>query len=125
MRLLSHNVLRNTAKGVVDGYPLKIEAAQIDVRDTEPDLTFIRHLLPTISFPVLRSAAEDLGLDAAAFPASYSTTLGEDEAFLRALHKALFDVHVLEGSLVCPESGRRFSIRGGIPDMMLTDEELS
>ena len=95
------------------------------VRDTEPDLTFIRHLLPTISFPGLRSAAEDLGLDAAAFPASYSTTLGEDEAFLRALHKALFDVHVLEGSLVCPESGRRFSIRGGIPDMMLTDEELS
>ncbi|TFJ88014.1 hypothetical protein NSK_000368 [Nannochloropsis salina CCMP1776] len=125
MRLLSHNVLRNTAKGVVDGYPLKIEAAEIDVRDTEPDLTFIRHLLPTISFSGLRSAAEDLGLDAAAFPASYSTTLGEDEAFLRALHKALFDVRVLEGSLVCPESGRRFSIRGGIPDMMLTDEELS
>lgn len=31
MRLLCHNVLRNTAKGVVDGYPLKIEAAQIDV----------------------------------------------------------------------------------------------
>jgi hypothetical protein len=32
MRLLSHNVLRNTAKGVVEGFPLKIEAQQIDVR---------------------------------------------------------------------------------------------
>lgn len=32
MRLLSHNVLRNTAKGVVEGFPLKIEAQQIEVR---------------------------------------------------------------------------------------------
>ena len=32
MRLLSHNVLRNVAKDVVEGFPLKIEATKVDVR---------------------------------------------------------------------------------------------
>lgn len=31
MRLLSHNVLRNTAKDVIEGFPLKIEATKVDV----------------------------------------------------------------------------------------------
>lgn len=31
MRLLSHNVLRNAAKDVVEGFPLKIEATEVDV----------------------------------------------------------------------------------------------
>lgn len=124
MRLLSHNVLRNTAKGVVEGFPLKIEAQQIEVRDTEPDLPFMRHLLPTLSFPCLRSAAKDLGLDVAAFPESLTEALAQDEEFLKALHKTLFDVHVLEGALICPETGRRFSIVGGVVDMMMKDEEV-
>lgn len=44
---------------------------------------------------------------------------------LQALHKMLFDVHVMEGALVCPETGRRFGVKGGVVDMMMTDEELS
>lgn len=31
MRLLTHNVLRNTAKDATEGFPLKIEAAKVDV----------------------------------------------------------------------------------------------
>jgi len=96
----------------------------IQVRDTEPDLPFMRHLLPTLSFSGLRSAAEDLGLDVAAFPEALTEALAQDEEFLKALHKTLFDVHVLEGSLVCPETGRRFAITRGVADMMMTDEEL-
>jgi len=84
----------------------------------------MRHLLPTLSFSGLRSAAEDLGLDVAAFPEALTEALAQDEEFLKALHKTLFDVHVLEGSLVCPETGRRFAITGGVVDMMMTDEEL-
>jgi len=30
----------------------------------------------------------------------------------------LKDVHVTKGTLVCPESGRKFSIENGVPDMM-------
>lgn len=31
MRLLSHNVLRNNAKGVVNGFPLQLEATKVEV----------------------------------------------------------------------------------------------
>lgn len=31
MRLLSHNMLRNTAKDAIEGFPLKIEATEVDV----------------------------------------------------------------------------------------------
>ena len=33
MRLLSHNVLRNTATGVIEGFPLKIEVTRLEVRE--------------------------------------------------------------------------------------------
>ena len=42
---------------------------------------------------------------------------------MRALHHVLFDVHILEGELVCVESGQVFPIEEGRPNMML-DEDL-
>jgi multifunctional methyltransferase subunit TRM112 len=47
-----------------------------------------------------------------------------DEAFLRALHHALFNINIVEGAFVCPESGRRFPIEGGIPNMVLNEDEV-
>lgn len=32
-------------------------------------------------------------------------------------------VEVLEGSLQCPDSGRRFPISKGVPNMLLTEDE--
>lgn len=49
--------------------------------------------------------------------------LRADETFLRALHHVLFDVHVVEGDLVCVESGQVFPIEEGRPNMMI-DESL-
>ena len=36
----------------------------------------------------------------------------------------LFEVEVMEGALVCPETGREFPITRGIPNMLLTEEEV-
>ena len=47
-----------------------------------------------------------------------------DDAFLRAFHHALLEVHVQEGYLVCPDSGRRFPITKGIPNMLLNEDEV-
>ncbi|KAJ8610823.1 hypothetical protein CTAYLR_006467 [Chrysophaeum taylorii] len=44
-----------------------------------------------------------------------------DDAFLRALHHVLFDVHVIEGQLVCEETGQVFPIEEGRPNMMLAE----
>jgi uncharacterized protein YbaR (Trm112 family) len=32
-------------------------------------------------------------------------------------------LHVEEGQLICPESGRRFPIQKGIPNMLLNEDE--
>ncbi|NXS87398.1 TR112 protein, partial [Erpornis zantholeuca] len=46
-----------------------------------------------------------------------------DEEFLRRLHHVLLEVEVLEGALQCPDSGRRFPISKGVPNMLLTEDE--
>jgi len=33
-------------------------------------------------------------------------------------------VEVEEGSLVCPESGKKFPIKNGIPNMLLNEDEV-
>jgi multifunctional methyltransferase subunit TRM112 len=43
---------------------------------------------------------------------------------ISTLHRILFDVHVIEGELICPDTKRQFHIREGIPNMILHEDEL-
>ena len=83
------------------------------------DREFLVHLLPTLEWPSLRDAARAVGVT---LPDALDDALKTDEAFLRALHHILFDVHVVEGSLRCVESGQVFPISDGRPNMMLPEE---
>jgi len=47
-----------------------------------------------------------------------------DEELIGNLHRVLFDVHVVMGNLVCPDTGRKFPIKEGIPNMILHEDEL-
>ena len=47
-----------------------------------------------------------------------------NEATLKALHFFLFDVHVLDGMLQCPDTKRKFPIKDGIPNMILHEDEV-
>ena len=49
--------------------------------------------------------------------------LHSDEDFLRTFHHILLEVQVEEGALVCPETGRRFPISKGIPNLLLNEDE--
>lgn len=49
---------------------------------------------------------------------------GEDEEFFRKLHHILLQVEIIEGSLECPETGRKFPISNGIPNMLLNEDEV-
>lgn len=53
-----------------------------------------------------------------------SENCGEDERLLADLHRVLFDIHVQEGSLVCPDTGRKFPVKQGIPNMVLHEDEI-
>jgi len=36
----------------------------------------------------------------------------------------LFQVEITEGELICPESQRKFTIKNGIPNMLLNEDEV-
>ena len=47
----------------------------------------------------------------------------QNEEILKKLHKILLEVEIIEGELVCPETGRKFPITNGIPNMLINDDE--
>jgi multifunctional methyltransferase subunit TRM112 len=49
---------------------------------------------------------------------------GDDEEFLKNLHHILLEVELIEGNLVCPETGRKFPVSNGIPNMLLNEDEV-
>ena len=128
MRLITHNMLRCNARGVTNGYPLLIEAETVTVVESDFDAATVRSLLKKLNFSALKAAAVNLSmaeeLAAAGDEASPSEEVLADEAFLRAAHRLLFEMHVIEGFLVCPESGRRFPVKDGIPNMLLHEDEM-
>ena len=47
-----------------------------------------------------------------------------NEDLLKKLHNVLLELEVIEGELVCPETGRKFQISNGIPNMLVNDDEV-
>ena len=50
--------------------------------------------------------------------------LQNDEEFLRHFHHALLELILEEGALVCPETGRRFPVHKGVPNLLLHEDEV-
>ena len=48
----------------------------------------------------------------------------EDDDFLRKFHRALLELVLQEGALICPETGRRFPVQKGIPNLLLNEDEV-
>jgi multifunctional methyltransferase subunit TRM112 len=48
----------------------------------------------------------------------------DDEEQMKKVHHALLEVHIITGYLVCTETGRKFPIHAGIPNMLLNQDEL-
>jgi multifunctional methyltransferase subunit TRM112 len=125
MRLITHNMLQCNAKGVTNGYPLRIECSKSEVIESDFNEEVSRAMLAKIDWSCLKSAIQDLalplleGMDQA--PAAISEI---DTETLKVLHHVLFEVHVIEGELVCPESGRKFPVQDGIPNMLLHEDEV-
>lgn len=121
MKLLTHNMLACHIKGHTENLPFRIEATETQEVDADYDPSFLRHIFPRIEWPTLREAAQVLG--AGGLPEAVEPAMLEDEDFLRAFHHALLEVQLLEGALVCPETGRRFLVSKGIPNLLLNEDE--
>lgn len=75
-----------------------------------------------VDYPALKQAAKQLGVSG--LPDTLSEELLEDPDVMQKLHHCLLEVHLEEGALICPESGRRFPVSQGIPNMLLNEDEV-
>lgn len=117
MKILTHNSLKCPAKEVANGFPLLLEIEEMEINEVECNLDFIKSIIPSLDWAGINIASKAVGLDT--MPTSFETALLDDENFLIAMHNLLFNINVLSGTLICPESGRRFPVEGGIADMRL------
>jgi multifunctional methyltransferase subunit TRM112 len=94
----------------------------------------ITKLLSRVNWECLHKAAADMKIDNPLNETMITFTTAKegagepdyknDEAFLRYIHHLLFEVHLLDGFLVCPQSGRKFPVKDGIPNMLLHEDEI-
>lgn len=111
-------------KGVENGFPLKIKAEEVEVIESDFNADFIQKMLVKLDYCAFLEAAKTLNV-AEGLPEEYNVeTHANDEEVLRKVHHALLDVHVKKGLLICPESGREFTIQAGIPNMLLREDEV-
>jgi len=93
------------------------------ILDVEFNAEMVTRLLPKIDWAVLRTAAESAG-HPVDLPEQPVQDYENDEEFLRKAHHALFQIDIINGTLECPESGRKFPITDGIPNMLLNEDEV-
>jgi len=57
-------------------------------------------------------------------PTATEVMIDQDGAFAQKFHHALLEIHLEEGALICPETGRRFEVKAGVPNMKLNEDEV-
>lgn len=43
---------------------------------------------------------------------------------MKKAHHVLLEIEIIDGELICPETGRKFPINNGIPNMLLNEAEV-
>ncbi|KAI2494117.1 tRNA methyltransferase-like protein [Fragilaria crotonensis] len=133
MRLLTHNFLQSNVRGTENGYPLIIEAEVVVLEESPLDTALLLKLLPKLDYSVILGAVAQLSasttctLDLPELPSTLvldGDELQKDTQLLTNLHTVLMDVHLVDGNLICPDTGRKFPVKEGIPNMILHEDEV-
>ena len=122
VKLITHNFLSSPVRGCKNPYPLRIRADEVEHDASEFDRELTVRMIPRIDYGALLGACEAVGHEG--LPLQPPLNPEADEAFLRALHHALFNIEIVAGAFICAESGREFKIEGGIPNMVLDEDEV-
>ncbi|KDO24384.1 hypothetical protein SPRG_10462 [Saprolegnia parasitica CBS 223.65] len=138
MRLLTHNMLTCNIKACVAtaridpnappaNFPLRIDAAEngIAVSETQYSKDFMRHIFKSIDWRGLCTTVQQLNHpELPSLPTTLPANYEDDEDLLRAVHHIIFGAEIIEGELVCNNCGRSYPISGGVPNMLLEEDEM-
>ncbi|KAH9617746.1 hypothetical protein KSS87_011505 [Heliosperma pusillum] len=122
MRLLTHNMLSSNIKGVINGFPLKIEAGNVVEKQVDLNIDFLNNIFSKIEWKAFVEAAKSLGYSE--LPEDVDPSELDNQDFTGKFHHALLELHLEEGALICPETGRKFPVTKGIPNMLLHEDEV-
>ncbi|KAI3435210.1 uncharacterized protein J3R85_006316 [Psidium guajava] len=122
MRLLTHNMLSSNIKGVTNGFPLGIVVEKVIEKPVEMNPDFLKNMFAKIEWKALADASRSMGY--AELPDQADSSMLDSVEFLQRFHHALLELHLEEGALVCPETGRKFPVNKGIPNMLLHEDEV-
>ncbi|KAL9709083.1 hypothetical protein Ac2012v2_007896 [Leucoagaricus gongylophorus] len=125
VRLVTHNLLACHAKDCnANNFPLIFQNVRLEIREAEFNSDFIKTFLPKIEWNSLVKTARELG--DTSLPDEQPGQPGMiDDEFLKNLHHVLFELHVVEGAMACPNCKHVYPISDGIPNMLLTEHEIS
>ncbi|XP_046836257.1 multifunctional methyltransferase subunit TRM112-like protein isoform X1 [Vespa crabro] len=98
-------------------------AKDIKVSEVDFNSEFIARIIPKLDWITLWKAAESIG-HVGELPQNLIEDYEKNEDFLKKVHHVLLEVEVINGDLLCPESGRKFPINDGIPNMLLNEDEV-
>ncbi|KAA8538087.1 hypothetical protein F0562_027695 [Nyssa sinensis] len=121
MRLLTHNMLSSNIKGVTNGFPLRIEVEKVVEKQVDFNADFLKNMFLKLEWMALVGASQTMGYDE--LPQEAEPSMLDSDHFLKRLHHALLELHLEEGALICPETGLRFLVNKGIPNMLLHEDE--
>ncbi|GFQ02437.1 multifunctional methyltransferase subunit trm112-like protein at1g78190 [Phtheirospermum japonicum] len=122
MRLLTHNMLSSNIRGVTNGFPLLIEVEKVVQKEVDFNADFLRNMFAKVEWKALVDASRTLGYSE--LPEEAESSMLDSAEFLRKFHHALVELHLEEGALVCPETGRKFPVNKGIPNLLLHEDEV-
>ncbi|XP_074028285.1 multifunctional methyltransferase subunit TRM112-like protein [Leptinotarsa decemlineata] len=120
-----HNILfiGMCMKGVSVGYPLGLNASDVRVSEVDFNPEFVAKMIPKLDWSVLYNAAESIG-QLEDLPKELISNYENNPEFLKKVHHVLLEVDIINGELICPETGRKFPINNGIPNMLLNEDEV-
>nr|CAG4644495.1 EOG090X0LTV [Lepidurus arcticus] len=124
MKLLTHNFLTSRCiKGVSVGYPLQIIANDLKNLEVEFNPEFVARMIPKVEWSALCQAAQNVGKHED-LPETVPENYDVNEEFLKKAHHVMLEIEVINGELICPETGRKFQITDGIPNMLVNEDEV-
>ncbi|XP_032222900.1 multifunctional methyltransferase subunit TRM112-like protein isoform X1 [Nematostella vectensis] len=107
MRLLTHNMLKSHVKGVKNGFPLAIEAQDVQVCEVDFNPEFISRMIPKLEWEALVQAAQQIG-HGQDLPTQLAEGYESDNDFLKKAHHVLLEpASQLSGNFGVPVARKR------------------